>query len=154
MMDSKRYDQLWHRIFNHPNRERRIAAHVALALAAGKPVRTIRARAGAGAFERADYATARRMAREVANRVLARAAECSRKHGDVAREFESQYGGQGPVISAVVRDHWPSNVKDRLRRLARAASGSRFAYELIRATGQGLGAYRKAHDRHVFGFYG
>lgn len=152
--DYKRYGQLRDRVFSHPDRLKRAVAQIAIAQAFRRPVRTIRARNGAGAFERADMANLRQDVRSLAVKVLAQAARCSRLHGAVAQDSERQFGDHGPLISGCVRDHFPPAVKDRLRRLARAASGSAFAYALWRASGASRTTYQREHSRHGFGFYG
>jgi hypothetical protein len=153
-MDHKRYSTLWDRVFSCPDRTSRAVAFVALSLAARKRIRTVRARKDAGAFERSDYSILRHDLRNRVRLILSRAAECSRLHGTAAREYEAIYGDHGPLVSGVVREHFPEEVKDRLRRLARAASGSSFAYSLWRATGATATTYHRERSRLSFGFYG
>ena len=47
------------------------------------------------------------------------ACKASREHSALASKCLNLYGSQGSSISGVVRDHFPSMVKDELRRLAR-----------------------------------
>lgn len=154
MLTYKRYDVLWNRVFNHPDRINRAVAHIAVSTRAGRRYRSIRARANASAFECADYANLRKAIRNRASLILLRAAACSRAHDRLARQSLLAYGDHGPNISGCVREHFPTPVKDRLRRLASAASGSSFAYTLWRAAGGTLTTYRREHDKHSFGFYG
>lgn len=62
-------------------------------------------------LERADLASAG------AQFVVACAA--SREHDRLAAEALEKFGAHGPQISGCVRDHFPSDVKDKLRALAR-----------------------------------
>ena len=85
------------------------------------------------------------------------ACRASREHVALANESLERFGnGNGTPISGVVRDHFPDEVKDRLRSLARAAS-SDAAYDArpkyvrigtIRAIG------RMVARRDGSGFYG
>lgn len=85
-------------------------------------------------------------------------AQCtaSREHSALAGMALREYGAHGPQISGCVREHFPENVKTRLRELAGLAS-SRDAYEArprgvrlatIRAIGRAVAA------RDGSGFYG
>jgi hypothetical protein len=47
-----------------------------------------------------------------------KAVAASRAHAKLANEALSKYGEHGPLISGVVRDHFPKRIKDRLRELA------------------------------------
>jgi hypothetical protein len=46
----------------------------------------------------------------------------SRAHNELAGAALDTYGDHGPLISGVVRDHFPEPIKDELRRLARLVS--------------------------------
>jgi hypothetical protein len=72
-------------------------------------------------LERPDLAPARD--------AFARQCGASRAHSALAQQALRDYGSHGPDISGCVREHFPEQVKETLRRLAREAS-SREAYEL------------------------
>ena len=84
--------------------------------------------------------------------------KASRDHSQLASESLDRFGDQGSQISGVVRDHFPVDVKDRLRELARtvtresdAAYAARPKYTrvtTIRAIGQLVA------KRDGSGFYG
>lgn len=46
----------------------------------------------------------------------------SRKHRDVQNAAYEKYGKQGPIISVIGQDHFPEDVKEELRSLARETS--------------------------------
>lgn len=46
----------------------------------------------------------------------------SRAHSELAQSALDTWGDHGPLISGCVRDHFPAQVKDTLRDLARAVS--------------------------------
>lgn len=52
--------------------------------------------------------------------MLCAAAETNRiRYQDAIRDAEGRYGDQGPLISGVVREHFPGPVKDQLRAYVR-----------------------------------
>ena len=156
-IETRRYHTLADRIMrSSAGRVDRAIARIALQRARDPfgNVSTLRARPGASAFERADAAILRRQILTRAERILARASYASRLHGEIFRASEALYGNHGSFISGVGREHFPSNVKDRMRRLAHTASASGFAYALIRACGRGTTYYAKLRAGHAFGFYG
>lgn len=61
-------------------------------------------------LERADLAAAAA--------AYAAACEASREHSRLAAAACARYGDHGPQISGIVRDHFPDEVKNRLRKLA------------------------------------
>lgn len=50
------------------------------------------------------------------------ACAASRKHRDVQNAAYEKYGTKGPFISAIGQDHFPEDVKEELRSLAREVS--------------------------------
>lgn len=53
------------------------------------------------------------------------------------REAYAAYGDQGPLISGIERDHWPAELKDRLRVNARAITQAMDdAYKIWRQAGR------------------
>ena len=50
------------------------------------------------------------------------ACAASRKHRDVQNAAYAQYGSKGPLISAIGQDHFPEDVKEELRSLAKEVS--------------------------------
>lgn len=50
------------------------------------------------------------------------ACAASRKHSDVAQAALKEYGDHGPLISGCVRDHFPEEIKNELRELARSVN--------------------------------
>ena len=50
------------------------------------------------------------------------ACAASRKHRDVQNAANEKYGTRGPLISAIGQDHFPEEIKDELRSLAREVS--------------------------------
>lgn len=50
------------------------------------------------------------------------ACHCSRAYDSLLRDYLAQYGNHGPAVSGAGRDHFPADVKDHLRRVARAVS--------------------------------
>jgi hypothetical protein len=76
------------------------------------------------------------MQRAVALFALATAA--SRAHDTLARDALKRYGEHGPQISGAVRDHFPADVKDTLRRLAREVT--EYSDEARRARPRGVRA--------------
>lgn len=50
------------------------------------------------------------------------ACAASRKHRDVQNAAYEKYGTKGPLISAIGQDHFPEDVKEELRSLAREVS--------------------------------
>lgn len=89
---------------------------------------------------------------------FALACEASRQHDRLAGDALARYGSQGPDISGAVRSHFPENVKDELRALARAVGAhSDIAYSVkpkrVRlATMRALA--RAVATRDGTGFYG
>ena len=87
-----------------------------------------------------------------------RACRASRAHSEKAREACDKYGDHGSQISGCVRDHFPDDVKDTLRILARLvtdcsnaareARPPRIRHDTIRALG------RAVARRDGSGFYG
>ena len=58
------------------------------------------------------------------------ACAASRKHRDVQNAAYAQYGNKGPYISAIGQDHFPEDVKEELRSLAREVSAmQQFAFD-------------------------
>lgn len=51
-----------------------------------------------------------------------RACEASRLHRDMSKMAFDYYGNHGPQISGCVRDHFPEQIKNDLRNLARRVS--------------------------------
>lgn len=56
---------------------------------------------------------------KVALSYLRESAAWKTEHSDLTRECLRAYGDHGPLISGVVRDHFPELLKNRLRDLAR-----------------------------------
>ncbi len=50
------------------------------------------------------------------------ACKASREHSALASKSLDRFGDQGSQISGVVRDHFPADVKDNLRELARTVT--------------------------------
>ena len=57
-----------------------------------------------------------------AARQFARVCEASREHSKAAAAALRMYGDHGPLISGCVRDHFPEEVKEHLRWLAKATA--------------------------------
>lgn len=53
---------------------------------------------------------------------FARACAASRTHAEIARNCLSVYGDHGPLVSGVIRGHFPDEQKAILRSLARAVT--------------------------------
>jgi len=95
---------------------------------------------------------------QVAQRYFRRACRLSRDHDALAAQALGQFGNHGPPISGCVREHFPDNVKNKLRRLAaRVTSYSDAAYaarpKRVRiATMRALS--RAIAREYGYGFYG
>lgn len=67
---------------------------------------------------------------------LERFVSAQERHYKLVADSEKQYGAEGPLISAGLREHWPDAVKEKVRRAARYASmtleAARFHYALTR----------------------
>ena len=59
-----------------------------------------------------------------AERWFTAACLASSSHAMLAKEALTLYGDHGPAISGCVRDHFPDDVKNHLRELARACSSA------------------------------
>lgn len=53
-------------------------------------------------------------------RLYREALRLSREHGDLSAQLLVRHGDHGPLISGVIRDHFPDADKDALRGLCRA----------------------------------
>jgi len=90
---------------------------------------------------------------------MRRAYGMSRAHTKLAAWAATEYGDHGPLISGVVRDHFPLHVKTALRLLARRA-GDRLerSRERWRAAGRKRATWFRAKDARIArdgrGFYG
>lgn len=86
------------------------------------------------------------------------ACAASRAHDQLAGESLDQFGDHGSLIAGVVRNHFPAEVKDRLRELARSVTReSDLAYAARpkytrHATIRTIGRLIAQRDGH--GFYG
>lgn len=141
-MDYRTYSKLWDRAHTHSLHSR---AHgdtaevtfVRLAVLRGKTPRVLRARSGAGPFQRSDMSLRRMATLRRADRIFAACARIRAAYISAACAAEARYGSHGPLVSGVVREHFPPSVKDRLRKLAHADTRGRdFAFALVRATGR------------------
>jgi hypothetical protein len=63
---------------------------------------------------------------------FALAARASREHSSFAKESLAKYGEHGSLISGCVREHFPEEVKEKLRALAFAVSFHNSAGEALR----------------------
>lgn len=52
-------------------------------------------------------------------KLFEKATRASRAHSRLVSESMDKYGDQGPQISGIIREHFPTDVKNRLRKLAR-----------------------------------
>jgi len=52
-------------------------------------------------------------------KLFEKATRASRAHSKLVSESMDEYGDQGPQISGIIREHFPTDVKNRLRKLAR-----------------------------------
>lgn len=59
---------------------------------------------------------------QLSARCFADACRVSREHTELARAAMLKYGDHGPDISGCVREHFPENVKNELRLLAKTVS--------------------------------
>lgn len=60
------------------------------------------------------------------------------------RDAEQTYGNHGPLISGIVRDHFPEELKDTLRELCRRGNRERNrSYTHWRAAGRTVGTWRR-----------
>lgn len=86
------------------------------------------------------------------------ACAASRKHRDVQCDAYDKYGNKGPTISAVGQEHFPKDIKDELRSLAREVSDMCKKAEESRPKGIRMETvYRVGREiayRDGIGFYG
>lgn len=95
----------------------------------------------------------------IARRVCFAGRRISVAHDRAFAAADLQYGAHGPVISGAGREHFPREVKDRLRRMAYAASyASTIARAHWYASGRREPTYRRlraaAEAIYGRGFYG
>ena len=90
---------------------------------------------------------------------LSHAYALSRAHSNLAIWAEQKFGKKGPLISGVVREHFPPDVKEHLRFLA-SGVGESFRWSLARWRMAGrrretwLRAKADIRNREGSGFYG
>ena len=82
----------------------------------------------------------------------------SREHSQLASKSLAEFGDQGSQISGVVRDHFPADVKDKLRELARTVTRESDSAYAARPKYVRLATIRKLGNliarRDGSGFYG
>ncbi len=86
------------------------------------------------------------------------AAGVSRAHRDKLNTALQEYGNHGPLVSGVGRDHFPEDVKEELRSLAREVSNMNAKGRVAKPKGVHMATIHKlGHEVcHKFGtgFYG
>ena len=82
----------------------------------------------------------------------------SRLHLDFCKQFIERFGGHGPLVSGVCRDHFPQDAKDILRQLATAVTMYSDRGHAARPKHYSSAAMvhlaREVATRHGSGFYG
>lgn len=90
--------------------------------------------------------------------LFAKSVAASREHNKVAAAALKKYGEHGPQISGAVRDHFPADVKEKLRALARDVTAFSDAAHAARParvrTGTMRALGREIATRDGSGFYG
>jgi hypothetical protein len=87
-------------------------------------------------------------------------ASCMRAkcHDGIASAALAKYGDHGPQISGVVRDHFPTSIKEALRDLARSITAHSDAGWKLRPKGVRISTMRKLSSEvaqtYGHGFYG
>lgn len=95
---------------------------------------------------------------QAAKKFNAEAADLHHRHQVAVDAAEAEYGADGPLISGGLREHWPSPVKDEVRRRVRAYQAAKSAahFHEVMATTRGMApngraqyGYEPGHETYV-----